>query len=445
MFSQRTRQRYPLTLPPGELVRFTCGQLFDLHQGEHLGNATLPLSTAAHPISVSRLLSANGYFTGNIGKHHVGPMDVYAFDFMRTIDTGYDVLQVGRNITAMKKYMLQFFDALSELSEGTPFFLYMAFIDTHRGCNDERGPFCNRWGNGSEAMGSIPDWTPVTYDADTLSLPFWVPDTAEARSDYAQYLEAYSRLDQGVGLFLEVLKDKGHLDDTLIVFASDNGEPFPSAKTNLYEQGQIEPFLVSIPEFWQSSFEGEGPLFSDFAVSTTDVLPTVLEWTGVAYPKYALNGAEVVLTGQSLLSIVQQRVTANSRATNIFGSHIFHEATMYYPMRSARNAQFRLIRNLNWRAPFHIAGDLYHSPTWQTVLDDADHGQPTEWFKNLSAYYFRDEWELFDVVNDPTQTQNLAQNAKYSDVFDALSKNLSEWMLLTNDPWANCNANYACS
>ena len=395
-------------------------------------------------------------------------MDVYYFDFMRTIDTGYNTNQVGRNITQvilsgfyifninflpfhhrktqMKLYMVDFFESALPTPD-TPWLLYMAFIDTHRGCGDDRGPFCNHWGNGSEAMGSIADWTPVTYDASTLQLPYWVPDTPQARQDYADYLEAYSRLDQGVGLFLDILKDKGHLNDTMIVFASDNGEPFPSSKTNLYEQGQIEPFFVSIPDYWvgENAGDSSGPVFSDFMVSTTDVLPTVLDWTGIAYPSYSLNGKEVVLTGQSLLPIVQERVTTSSRATNIFGSHIFHETTMYYPMRTARNAQFRLIHNLNFQAPFHIAGDLYHSPTWQKVVADADAGQPTEWYKELSAYYFREEWELFDVANDPMQMENLAQNAKYADVFDALSKNLSDWMEATNDPWASCNADYACS
>ena len=135
----------------------------------------------------------------------------------------------------MNEYMSTFFD--KQLPKDTPFFLYMAFHDTHRGCGGDEGPFCNFWGNGTEGMGTIPDWTPITYDPNTINLPYWMPDTPEARQDYVDYLEGYSRLDQGVGLFLKQLDDRGYLNDTIILLSSDNGEPMPAAKTNLYEEG----------------------------------------------------------------------------------------------------------------------------------------------------------------------------------------------------------------
>jgi N-sulfoglucosamine sulfohydrolase len=51
----------------------------------------------------------------------------------------------------------------------------------------------------------------------------------------------------GVGLILNELKEAGHLDDTLVIYSSDNGVPFPSGRTNLYEPGMIEPMLISSP------------------------------------------------------------------------------------------------------------------------------------------------------------------------------------------------------
>ena len=90
--------------------------MYGLHYGglgDHFmsfGNVLDPLNSVQHPLSISKILAANGYYTGNIGKHHVGPMNVYYFDYMRTIDTGYDTNQVGRNITQMKEYMIDFFD-----------------------------------------------------------------------------------------------------------------------------------------------------------------------------------------------------------------------------------------------------------------------------------------------------------------------------------------------
>lgn len=51
----------------------------------------------------------------------------------------------------------------------------------------------------------------------------------------------------GIGLVLRELSLAGHLDDTMIIYSSDNGIPFPSGRTNLWEPGMAEPFLISSP------------------------------------------------------------------------------------------------------------------------------------------------------------------------------------------------------
>lgn len=47
---------------------------------------------------------------------------------------------------------------------------------------------------------------------------------------------------------LQELRGAGVLNDTLVIFTSDNGIPFPSGRTNLYWPGTAEPLLVSSPE-----------------------------------------------------------------------------------------------------------------------------------------------------------------------------------------------------
>lgn len=47
---------------------------------------------------------------------------------------------------------------------------------------------------------------------------------------------------------LQELRGAGVLNDTLVIFTSDNGIPFPSGRTNLYWPGSAEPLLVSSPE-----------------------------------------------------------------------------------------------------------------------------------------------------------------------------------------------------
>lgn len=47
---------------------------------------------------------------------------------------------------------------------------------------------------------------------------------------------------------LKELRDAGYENDTLVIYSSDNGIPFPNGRTNLYSSGTAEPMLVSSPE-----------------------------------------------------------------------------------------------------------------------------------------------------------------------------------------------------
>ena len=79
-------------------------------------------------------------------------------------------------------------------------------------------------------MGEIPDWQPVFYRPDQVVVPAWLPDTPATRQDIAAQYTTLSRLDQGVGLVLRELELAGHSQDTLVLFSSDNGIPFPLGK-----------------------------------------------------------------------------------------------------------------------------------------------------------------------------------------------------------------------
>lgn len=52
----------------------------------------------------------------------------------------------------------------------------------------------------------------------------------------------------GIGLVLQELRDAGYENETLVIYSSDNGIPFPNGRTNLYRSGTAEPMLVSSPE-----------------------------------------------------------------------------------------------------------------------------------------------------------------------------------------------------
>ena len=108
---------------------------------------------------------------------------------------------------------------------------------------------------------------------------------------------------------------------------------------------------------------------------------------------------------------------------------------MYYPMRVVRTKQYRLIHNLNNRAPYPLATDLYNSHTFLDILNRTRNGEPTHWIKDLKTYYYRPEWELYDIIKDPHELTNLADNGEYSEVMANLQKTLMDWRLATHDPW----------
>lgn len=202
--------------------------MYGLHHGVHHFNAF-----DAAP-SLPALLRRHGVLTGIIGKKHVGPADVFRFDYEQTEENN-PINQVGRNITRMKLLARQFLASANQ--QNKPFFLYVGFHDPHRCGHHEPqfGTFCERFGSGEEGMGLIPDWKPWYYQWDEVQLPFHIQDTEAARRDVAAQYTTISRLDQGVGLMLKELEAAGHLDDTLIIYTSDNGIPFPAGRTNLYE------------------------------------------------------------------------------------------------------------------------------------------------------------------------------------------------------------------
>ena len=394
--------------------------MYGLHQGYHHFQVFDTVK------SLPNLLREHDIRTGIIGKKHVGPGSVFQFDTEET-EENHSIMQVGRNITYIKDLVRTFI----QVNDTRPFLLYVAFHDPHR-CghtHPEYGQFCEKFGNGEDGMGLIPDWNPVHYEPDQVHVPYYVQDTPVARDDIATYYTTISRLDQGVGLIMKELELAGLLNDTLILFSSDNGSPYPSGRTNVYEPGLQIPLIVSSPKnkhFWGIRTEELSSLL--------DITPTVLDWFNTSYPNYTiLSGAkEVVLTGRSLLNTPTN--ATYFQHTHLYASHSLHEITMYYPMRSIRTKRFKLIQNIGYRTPFPIDQDFYISPVFQDILNRSlSNNLP--WYKTLGDYYYRPQWELFDLKIDFTERNNMAGKPLYKRIFSRLKNRLKKWQNMTQDPW----------
>lgn len=388
--------------------------MYGLHHGVHNFNSLQNI------ISLPKILSKHGIKTGIIGKKHVGPNSVYPFDFAETEENN-SILQVGRNITKIRMLAKQFLNA----NKDRPFFLYIGFHDPHR-CghsNPEYGNFCERFGNGEDHMGTIPDWTPIIYEPEQVVVPYYVQDTYAARQDIASQYTTISRLDAGVGVILKELSDAGLSDETLVIYTSDNAIPFPAGRTNLYDSGLAVPLLISSPDKQTRKNEVTYSLTSHL-----DITPTILDWFSITDCKKC-----AAFSGKSLLPLLYKEPPEHKGV--IFASHNLHEVTMYYPMRAVRTEHHKLIHNLNYGMPFPIDQDFYISPSFQDLLNNTRLKKPTYWYRTLKDYYFRPPWELYDISINSEETINLISDPSYFETFKNLKKMIYEWQLKTNDPW----------
>jgi N-sulfoglucosamine sulfohydrolase len=362
-----------------------CGQ-YGLAHADH--NA----ATFRKVKGLPALLAPAGYRSGVIAKLHVQPKEVYPFDEEINVN--------GRNVALVAEKTKTFITGCGD----KPFFLLVGFIDPHRAAK----------GFGNDAK--YPAGTPsVRFDPKTLPVPYHLPDTPDVRADLADYYQSIARLDHGVGLVLKAIEELGKKDDTLIIFLSDNGMPFPGAKTTLYDAGVHLPLVIHKP--------GQKPGQTTAAMASwTDITPTILDWVGLKPPTN--------LPGRSLLPVLESEQPAGWDV--VYGSHQYHEVTMYYPNRMTRTRTHKYLLNLAHQLPFPHASDLWGSDSWQGILNRGDKmiGK-----RSVESYINRPREELYDLRTDPDELHNLASDPRHAAVLADLRKRCHDWQERTNDPW----------
>ena len=265
------------------------------------------------------------------------------------------------------------------------------------------------------------------------------PDVEEIRSDVADYYWEVERFDREVGELIARLEEMGELDNTIFVMTGDHGMPFPRGKANLYDSGTGVPLAIR----WKARVPG-GRRVTDF-VSTTDLAPTFLEAAGLSVP------AE--MTGRSLVGLLTSDGSGRAEPARdhvLFGKerHVPGQEAPDsggYPMRGIRTDEYLYIRNLRadrWPAgtPNHEAAFITHA--W---LADCDNG-PTKTYlwthqddPAVKTYYdlafgMRPAEELYDLMKDPGQVHNVANDPAYDTIRKDLGVRLFEGLSATGDP-----------
>ena len=262
-------------------------------------------------------------------------------------------------------------------------------------------------------------------------VPEFLPDTREVRSDLLDYYLEIEWYDRQLAATLRVLEESGALDQTLIVATSDNGMPFPRAKTTLYDWGVRMPMAIR----WGNRLKPASVV--EHLVSHTDLAPTFLQAAGVGIP--------AGVAGQSLLPLLQNGTPASPR-DQVFAAMERHTMCRpegaTYPMRSVRTRDFLYIRNFapdRWPTGGEFLssnktthGDIDAGATRDVVLaPDATKRFPkqVEWCLGK-----RPAEELYAIHSDPGQVHNLAANSRYQPQLAAHRLRLRDYLAQTADP-----------
>jgi N-sulfoglucosamine sulfohydrolase len=269
-----------------------------------------------------------------------------------------------------------------ERPKDRPFFLWIGFHDPHR-------PY--------EGHPPVPAG---------LEVPAFLPDTPAVRGDLASYQAEIERMDREVAQVLALLEEEGLAQSTLVLFAGDNGMPFPGAKGSLYDPGVRVPLIARWPGHLQPASRRDDP------VSLLDLAPTWLAVAGLAVPP--------IMEGKSLLG-----APPPDRA--VFFERNWHDNLDL--VRGIRRGHFLLLHNFRPEIPYRPTDDLAESPSWKSI-DELHRAKKLP--AALEKRYFtspRPDVELYDLGGDPLRDVAREQAAEVR----ALEQALSDWMVATSD------------
>lgn len=354
---------------------------------------------------LTRLLAAAGYRTGILGKvNHLQPVDAFGWD------TVVDMKQLGLGRDPLR-YAEEAAGFISE-ADGSPWFLMVNAHDPHRpfhGAADVERMF-------GESAGAIPEPSRVFTADEAGPPPGYLPDLAEVRTEYAQYLSSARRCDDVVGAVLAELEAAGLVEDTLVVFLSDNGMAFPFSKANCYLQSTHTPLLIRWPGVVEPGTE-----ITDAFVTALDLFPTFCVVAGV-------DPGEA--DGTDLLPLVTGRpVTVRENVVTVF-----HETAGKgrYEMRCIQDGQYGYIWNAWADGDAEYRAENMQGLTWAAMVaaapDDPQVAGRVEFYRHRATE------ELYDLVADPWSLHNLANERSTASELGAKRSALLTWMRDTGDP-----------
>jgi arylsulfatase A-like enzyme len=200
----------------------------------------------------------------------------------------------------------------------------------------------------------------------------WPRTPEQVRSVLSDYYALVSHLDKNVGNIITTLKKNGLFENTIIVYAADNGLAAGShgllGKQNLYEHSMKVPLIIAGPGIPEGNV-------SDALVYLFDLFPTLAELCNVPLPDET--------DGKSLVSVI------NGKSGGVRSS-----------LFTAYRKSVRAVRTDEWK---------------------------------LIRYPERDYNQLFNLNNDPLELNNLAKTDSYKSKLEEMTLLMGKWQIDLND------------
>ena len=197
------------------------------------------------------------------------------------------------------------------------------------------------------------------------------------------YMKTVYSVDDNVGRVLYYLVENGLLDNTLVVYTSDQGfymgEHGWFDKRFMYEESMRTPLIMRLPK----GFDRKGDITE--MVQNIDYAPTFLELAGVILPED--------IQGESLLPLLKGKKPAGWRKS------------LYY--------------------------HFYEYPAEHMVK--RHYGVRTDRYKLIHFYNDIDAWELYDLEKDPAEMHNVINDPTYSEVLADMQEELQKLQIQDND------------
>jgi arylsulfatase A-like enzyme len=365
-------------------------------------------------------LGENGYFTGYTAK---GWAPGIALDTLgnprRMTGTPFNSKKLKPSTTGISDidYAGNFEEFLNSRGDNKPFCFWYGSYEPHR--RYEYGSGIKTGGKQLNDINSVPG--------------FW-PDNVIVRNDMLDYALEIEHFDNHLVKMMDILEQRGELENTIVIVTADNGMPFPRIKGQAFEYSNHLPLAI----MWKKGIKKPGRKIYDY-ISFIDFAPTILKVAGLNQQNAGMKPIE----GKSfndIFSVRKNGYADKSRNFVLIGKErhdVGRRNDVGYPIRGIIKDGFLLLKNYNperWPAGNPETGYLNcdGSPTKTLILNNRRQGVSDELWK--LSFGKRDAEELYYIASDPECMNNLSNDPGYNSVKRRLNEQLYLELLQQDDP-----------